>query len=244
MKALSLQGIGPRLARVAMALLLLPCAALAGGKAVLITNGDSVQVAGQRAGDGANTSTLAWRDAGTLRMDMGAQAGYLLMRDDKVYSVTQSGSETQVMELSVMMKMMQSMGRPGAKNNSKNPFGRVDSVAAIGATETVAGIKGRVYNMTWTNRDGDRQSDVAVLTNNPLVVEMTRAYVGIMDSMAGKGMTRAFHKALPGKDQGLLRVGDQFRVQSIRRIDLPASTFVLPAKPMDMQSLMGGMGGR
>lgn len=227
-----------------MVALLLPCAALAGGKASLVMDHVSVPATGQSMSGEVSAATVTWNDDDAVRMDMKGQSSYLLMRDGNVYSVSQSGGGAQVMELSVMMKMMQSMGRTAAKVGNKNPFGSVDSVAATGATEAVAGIKGRVYNMTWTNSGGDRQSGDAVLTDDPLVVEMTRAYIGIMDSMAGNGMSRAFQKALPGKDQGLLRVGKQFRVKSIRRAAPSASTFALPAKPMDMQSLMGSMGGR
>lgn len=186
------------------------------------------------------TATVTWRDADTVRMDFDDQNSYILMRQGKVYSVSGSGGETQVMSMSVVRKMVQSMGKSG----TRNPFGNVDSVEVTGATEIVAGIKGRAYHMTWTDGAGNRKSGSAVLTDDPLVVEMTRLYIGMMAGMVGEETTLAFQNALPGKRQGLLRMGDQFRVDSIRSADPPASTFALPAKPMDMQSLMGGMGGR
>ena len=231
-------------AAMAMTAWLLPCVALAGGEATLMIGGDPIHVAGQAMGDGSGKATVTWRDADTVRMDVGDQNGYLLMRDGKAYSVSHHNSEVQVMDLSVMMKMMRSMGRPGAKNKSDNPFGGVDSIEATGASETVAGIKGRVYRMHWTDGDGSRKSGHAVLTDDPLVVEMTRAYMSVMAGMVGEDTTRAFQRALPGKDHGLLRMNDQFRVDEIHRADSPESTFTLPAKPMDMQGLMGGMGGR
>lgn len=235
----------PRLvAAMAMTAWLLPCVALAGGEASLMIGGEPLRVAGQSMAGGSSAATVTWRDAETVRMDLGDQSSYLIMRDGKVYSVSQSGGEAQVMDMAVMTKMLQSMGRPGAKNKSKNPFGSVDSIEATGATETVAGIQGRVYHMAWTDGDGGKQSGDAVLTDDPLVVEMTHAYIAMMGGMVGEETTHAFQEALPGKDHGLLRVGDQFRITEIRRADPPESTFTLPAKPMDMQNLMGGMGGR
>jgi len=229
-----------RLRRAMMVALLLPCAALAGGKASLVMDRAPVSAAGQSMSGKTSTATVTWRDAETVRMDFDDQSSYLLMREGKVYSVSQSGGEAQVMDMSVMRKLMQSMGKSG----TENPFGNVDSVEATGATETVAGIKGRAYHMNWTDGAGSRQSGNAVLTDDPLVVEMTRVYIGVMAGMVGEDMPRAFQGALPGKNRGLLRMGDQFRVDSIRSAEPPASTFALPAKPMDMQSLMGGMGGR
>lgn len=236
---------GLSLLNAAIALLLLPCAAIAGGKATMITSTQTLQP-GRSAPTGGHseTSTITWRDAKTVRLDMGDQAGYLLMRDGKTYSVDQSDGETQVMDMSAMQQMVQSMGQKSSKNNSNNPFGSIDSVEATGATDTVAGVEGRVYRMSYTEANGAHKSAEMVLTDDPLVVEMTRVYFGALSGMAGADTTHTFLDSLPGKDRGLLRMGTQLRVDSISRADPSASMFELPAKPMDMQSLMGGMGGR
>jgi len=223
-------------------LLSLPCTVLAGGKATIITASQPMQPGRHSKSGASETMTVTWRDANTLRMDMGDQASYLIMRDGKAYSVTQAGGQVRVMDMSAMMKMMQSMGGQGAKSKSKNPFGRIESIEATGATDTVAGVTGRVYQMRWTEGDGRQKSGEAVLTDDPLVVEMTRAYLGSMSAMIGADNTQSFEKSLPDDDRGMLRMGDQFRIDSISRSDPPASTFTLPAEPMDLQSLMGGMG--
>lgn len=230
-----------RICSIATVALLLPCVALASGKAILINTSEPMQVGGQSIGGGSSEMTLTWRDADTMRMDLG-EGNAIINRDGKTYSISQSDGETQVMDMSAMMKMMQTVGGQAAK--SKNPFGGINSIKATGKTETVAGIKGRVYHMTWTNPGGSQESSDAVLTDNPLVVEMTRAYFGSMSGMTDADTASDWEAALPGKDRGLLRMGDQIRVKSISRSDAPASTFELPAKPMDLKSLMGGMGGR
>ena len=157
-------------------------------------------------------------------------------------SERKSGGEgkIQVIDLSGMSAMMQAMRGQGKKGD--NPFGSIDAVKATGASKTVAGIKGQVYQMTWTDPDGSQQSGDAVLTDNPLVVEMTQAYLNSMGAMIGAEYTRSYQDALPTDERGLLQVGDQFHVESIEQADPPASTFELPAKPIDMQSMMGGLG--
>lgn len=228
-----------RLWPLAAMLLLLPCIALAGGKATMKTTSQPIQVGAQPVGGGESTMTLVWRDAKTMRMDFGDDAA-LIIRDGKTYSISQSDGQIQVMDMAAMMKMMQAVSGQGTQG--KNPLGSIDSVKATGATETVAGIKGRVYHMTWTNPDGKQQSGDAVLTNDPLVVEMTVAWLGSMSGMVDADTANAFLDGLPSKDRGLLRMGNQIQVESVSRSDPPASTFELPAKPMDLQSLMGGMG--
>lgn len=226
---------------MAAIVVLLPCVALAGGKATMVTTSQPVQQPGRSATAGTPTTmTITWRDADTLRMDMGNEGDYFIMRDGKAYSVSQSDGETMVMDMEGMGAMVQAMANKGKKK--ENPFGSIDSVKATGATDTVAGVKGRVYHMTWTDPDGSHKSGDAVLTDDPLVVEMTRAYLGSMSTMVGAENTESFEKSLPDDDHGMLRMGDQFRIDSISRSDPPASTFTLPAEPMDLQSLMGGMG--
>lgn len=224
--------------------LLLSSTALAGGKATLVTTNQPTPQPGRSAPAGTSgpktEMTITWRDVDTLRMEMGDEGDYLLMRDGKAYSVSQSDGQTMVMDMEGMGAMVQAMASKGGQN--KNPFGSIDSVEATGKTDTVAGIKGRVYHMTWTDPDGSPKSGEAVLTDDPLAVEMTRAYFTSTGSMVGMDITNAFLDALPGKDRGLLRMGEQLQVESISRADPPASTFKLPAKPVSLREMMSGMG--
>ncbi len=211
----------------------LPLAAHAGGKAAF-TTGDSTHQA---------TMTLIWRDAANLRMQVGNQPGYFVVHQGKAYSVSEVGGTPRVMDMQGMMQMMLSIGGKAAQKQLMTDFGHVGSVQATGKTETVAGIEGRVYQMHWTDRDGASKSEHVVLTDNALVVEMTQAYFDSISAMYGSQGGLAFQKGFPGHDRGLLRVGDSFRLKSITNFNPPASTFELPAKPMDMQELMRGLGG-
>ena len=234
--------LGLSLLNAALALLLLPCAALAGGKATIVTTTQPIQQPGRSSTRAGTPSTMAitWRDAETMRMDPGDSADYMLVRDGKAYSVSQDGGETMVMDLAGMSAMVQAMASQGGEK--KNPFGSIDSVEATGATQTVAGVTGRVYHMKWTDPDGSRKSGDAVLTDDPLAVEMTRTYFSSMGRMFAADAANAFLNALPDNDRGLLRMGNQFHVESISRADPPDATFELPAKPVTLKELMSGMG--
>lgn len=215
-----------RLQCLAVALLLVPAAALAAGSARLRADTES----------GSTVMNVSWSGDGALRMDTSDSPGHFIVRDGKAYMVMQQGGRTLVMDLASMMKMAagQSGGLP-----SGNSFGRVESITATGASETVAGIEGRVYEVTWTDGDGKRRSGEVVLTDDPLVAEMTQAYLAAVQAMSGADTT-AYRQSLPEGERGLLRSGDDFRIESISGDAPAADAFELPAEPMDLQKMMQG----
>ena len=118
---------------------------------------------------------------------------------------------------------------------------RIKSVKATGDTQTVAGIKGEVYTLTAIDKKGQRKTMEAVFTSDPLVVEMTTAYLAFSESMIGAKNMSEFKNAFPKDKQGLLRLGDDMVVQSISNKKPAASTFELPAKPTNMNDMMKGL---
>lgn len=215
-----------RLQCLAAALLLVPLAALAGGNAALRAN----------SGGGGTDINISWSGDGELRMETGNSPGYFIVRGGKAYMVMQQGGRTLVMDLASMMKM--AAGQAGGMP-SGDTFGRVESIEATGASETVAGIEGRVYQVTWTDSDGKRRSGEVVLTDDPLVAEMTDAYLGAVQAMSG-AETDAYRGSLPEGERGLLRSGDDFRLESISGDAPPSGHFELPAEPMKLPDMMQG----
>lgn len=221
------------------AALLLPNLAFAGGKATITTATPPIHIEGQDNEAGADRLTLTWRDANTLRMEFGDPNHYMVMRDGKTYSVTLDGDGAQVMDMAGMSAMIQAMN-PNKEDD--NPFGDSESMKATSEHKTVAGIKGRVYQMQWNDPEESKpKSSEVVLTNDPLVIEMTHAYFNSMSAMIGAKYIDIFKDNLPAKASGLLQVGDDFTVESITKADPAAALFELPAKPMGLQSLLGGM---
>lgn len=209
---------------VLLTAMLLPLAALASGTATIQTSGDTMQ--------------LAWQDGGAVRMKTGERPGYMLMRDGKIYSVTMHEGKTRVMDISGMIKMFSAM----ASKKSKTPFGHIDSIEATGDSATVAGIDGHVYRVKVTESEGKTTTKETVLTDNPLVVEMTTAYVDALLSTLAPDIAQNLNAKLPADERGLLQSGDgDFKLVSISDAKPDPQLFELPAKPTSFGNMMKRM---
>lgn len=219
---------------LAIGLLTTALPALAGGQATL-----------EASGEGAGTMQLSWADEDTVRLDPGNQPAYMLVRDGKAYSVSNAGGQTMVMDLSSMSGAMQTQGGPSPSQQGTVANARsVDSMKATGTSETVAGIEGEVYEIAWTDGNGQKHTDEAVLTEDETVVEMTAAFRGFADTMGsvgGDGNPDAIGEKLKAENKGLLRFSNQMRVTAVSDGAPSADEFELPAEPMDMQKMLEGM---
>ncbi len=194
--------------------------------------------------NGSESNLMAWQDSHTIRFDMpSADEGYMLSRDGKVYMVNTkaAGGMPSVMEIGGMMQGFAKIANEG-EDGKASPLARhITSMKATGRKETVAGIEGDVYEVTSTDNKGKSQTVDAVFTNDPLAVEMTKAYLSLSEAMAGAEMVAEFKNALPNDKAGLLRMGDDMVVQSIAGTPPAADAFELPAKPVSMADMMTQM---
>ncbi|MDZ7663110.1 hypothetical protein [Thiohalophilus sp.] len=153
-----------------------------------------------------------------------------------------------VIDLSAMAGMMG--GRMGAEVPSTSPGTdravEVESFGATGEKEVVAGIQGEVYEIRWRDEDGRTHTDQAVLSDNPLAVELTsvmhevaRTYAEAMD----REHSGVVEDALSARGLGILRYGDM-RLTEISGESPGEKAFTLPAKPMDPSGMGGIPGGR
>lgn len=202
-----------------------------------------LQAAGSASLDnGDEVSELQWQDAQTVRIDMSGQAGYMLLRDGKVYMVNPAadGGMPPVMEVGAMMQdMADAFGDDDAQALSDDGVPRnIESVQNLGKTETVAGIRGHVHEIISTDKNGAPQSTEAVLSSDPLAAEMTDAWFAMVTGLLGPEQMTEFKEALPERRRGLLRVGDSMTVRAIRQDPPPASAFELPAEPVDFGQMM------
>lgn len=173
-------------------------------------------------------TTLEWRDVHTLRMQQAGEQQYVLLRDGKTYMVMSRGGKPMVIDVSSMKSMMNASGKDkGILSGSFKPTGK---------TETVAGIKGHVYHATWTDAAGQHKGD-AVLTSDRRAVELTQAYMTLIDAFSAENDAAAkLH--LPKSEPGLLRLGNDFRILSISDKTPPSKDFELPAKPTSLADMM------
>lgn len=203
---------------------LMPFTAWAAGTATIQVDGDS--------------NTMSWLDNNTVRFDMpGAEDSYMISREGKTYMVNPkaSGGMPPVMEVGDMIKGFAEM----AEDDETSVLTmRIKSAKATGETQSVAGIKGEVYTLTTIDKKGQSKTMDAVFTSDPLVVEMTAAYIAFSESIVGTKRVAEFKDAFPKGKRGLLRIGDDMTLQSISKSPPAASAFELPAKPTNMGDMM------
>lgn len=229
---------------VAIALLgVLPLSAWAGGRIVLDVGED----------DGERGTMEFEFDGDRLRMDMPQSdaQGYMLLRDSKVFMVTNQGGQPMVFDLSAMGQMFAGMMNH-ADLDVGNELNGVYRLEDTGRTETVAGIEGRVYLASYTDEDGTNRTDEMVIGSHPVLREFSQtmgAWGQALAASFGVDTARASYDEsmalIYGKGDGVLRFGNTYRIASLSQADIVASRFDLPANPQQMPNfgaLLSGAG--
>ena len=203
----------------------------------------------------APQATLEYSDDAQMRMGVPGQPGsYILVRDNNAYIVSQpSQGSAVVMDLGAMVKMMGESWSESVNSVQSAPEGMTTFVSLedTGRNETVAGIRGDVFILTYKDEQGNTQSDELVLTRDDDVREMTVALFQMGQQMgAALGAEDAsgndeFHREMAAQQRGVLRMGSSFRLVEIDSKGPGAGRFDLPAQPMampDLGSVFGGAG--
>ena len=182
-----------------------------------------------------------------LRIDIGQQDSYMLLIDGTVYSVTRSAGEYMVVDVSQAMSMFGSAIRSAAPGAADS---RVESFQATGRKETVAGIDGEVYLVSYIDHEGKAQQGEMVLSEDPRTIGFRDAIFSfarsISKSMGEEIDPQQLQYQLLDKDLGVLRYGKDMTVSSIKPGAVDDARFTLPAEPMDLSGLggiLGGLGG-
>ncbi len=231
------------LRKLALALLLAPTLAAAGGTAKLTAIDNNGR---------PFSATVEFADMGRIRAASPQRPeGYLLARDKKIYNITRVNGQQVVMEAADLMRV--------AGKLMPSPTAALEEVSAIISLkptkrrETVAGITGTVHELVYEDGRKNRRTEELVLAKNPTASEFTTAAIHLGKTLA----TLAGTVIPPGADdlvariqadgQGLLRFGDRFRLNSIdsntpasSRFEMPQGSFQIP----DLRGLIPGLGGR
>jgi hypothetical protein len=214
-----------------------PISAVAGGSAVI-----EMQRAVLPGSAETGQSRVAWRDLENVRMEMPGNGSYILEQAGKVYSVAMIGGQMRVLDMASMMKManVAAMSGPGQMPG----VGTVSNFTDTGQTRVEAGIEGRVYSVDIEGESGETHRTEMVLTKDPLVRDMTKAYLGMMAAMVGSVSPDAtagdWLSNMPHPYDGILAVKDQYKLVSVSDQTPDASKFDLPGKPLDLGTLMNG----
>ncbi|MFN3714570.1 MAG: hypothetical protein ACK4SX_13005 [Alcanivoracaceae bacterium] len=194
---------------------------------------------------GDHTMTVSVRDDRTVRMDV-AKDTFMLLKGGKSYSVRRDGNRWVAMDLAEMQKMFAGMG--GVASDDDDDEGGEISFRDTGRTETVAGYRGKVYEVT----DDEGERTEMVLTDHRDIMAITRGMANLgmqaASNMSGEkapGM-ELLSSMFPGGNGGMLRQGRDMVLVSVDKTSKPASFYDLPAgtvmESMPAMPAMPGMG--
>jgi len=182
------------------------------------------------------TVNVSW-SGDSLRMDFPgqAQAGFLLLKDDKGYMVSEMQGQTVIMEMAKLKAMAEGMGGadPAIANQQAS---EVTSLEATGETETVAGLEGDVYQLTWVDKAGTAHTDELVLSDNVQIRELSAGFDAYQQSVTGE--PDAIAAALAERELGLLRFGDRFRLTALSTESPASERFTLPEDAKTLEDMM------
>lgn len=216
--------------------------------AMLLANPLWADVIGGWQMKGGHQLKVAYRDDQHIRMDVGQ--GYLLLKGDKVYSVSQQGKKWVAMDMSAMVEIMKQMGGMAMLQQQKQTIDDTDvSFSKTGRSETVAGVKGEVYQISIKHKGGKSKQGEVVLSNDKRLKTLSAATSELMGKMVGSMMGgsnpfagQAHLFSAPGG--GLLRYEQDMKLVELKETKLGGDYFDLPegVEMMEMPA-MPGMGG-
>jgi hypothetical protein len=201
---------------------------------------DATVVYKMKSRDGSGMQTILYVDKQHVRVDMNSgsvdRVMTMMKLGDKVYAIT--GKTVQ--DMSQLAAMMGAMGKGGSNHSKHAPIEYKDT----GKTETIAGIKGKVYSFV----ERGKQHEVVLGENNDLqaavlgVVEISKSMVGANNMLSMTGDQVQQDVSL--KNMAMLRLDDVVHLESITTDSIPDSVFELPSKPQSFGAGMGGMFGK
>ncbi|MBN2854815.1 MAG: hypothetical protein JXK51_01075 [Halothiobacillaceae bacterium] len=186
---------------------------------------------------------LAWLSDQQLRMDISRPPAEILLEHGALYAITQIGGMPIVANVADVDQMARALGHGGVFSGQidKQLAKSISAFEATGRNETVAGIVGAVYQITWQDNQGKSHTDEAVLTKNATVVELSRALQNL-STAAHKGWD-ARSAEIIHKGFGVLRYGKEYQLRSVSAQAPSASALALPAQSIDVQKLIRGFAG-
>ena len=200
-------------------------AALAGKATIASSDGSSAEF--EYAGD-------------MLRMSSPQGGGYMLIRDKTMYMVSMQDGTPMVISASAMMKGIgQAMPQVGASAFTSEFISMEDT----GRNETVAGIKGDVYEFSYRDENGKTITEELVVSDDDRALEFRDALFS-MSTVAEAISTpdaveqgREMQERFENMNLGVLRYGAEMKVTAISGETIQAERFELPAEPMNLQGL-------
>ena len=181
-----------------------------------------------------------------VRMSTGAGDEYALIRDGQFYLVSYEDGEAMVIDGGSLMRGFASMMPDVAPDGLRAD---VVSLEATGSAETIAGLKGKVFELRTRDENGVEIVEELVLSDAKEAREFSGALILMADTVAQLLPTAdekpmdALTSRLAAMKAGILRYGDEVLIASISSAKIARNRFELPAEPMDLSGLGGMMSG-
>lgn len=191
--------------------------------------------------------TFSWQTPERSRLDTPNETAHVIAVEGKAWGVARVAGHPVAMDLDQLAALL---GQPTALARLGPDAvvpSQITALEPTGQTETIAGVTGERYRVSWIDSEGRARIDEAVLTDDPLVVEMQDALLGGMTRAIARGTGTRGHEAaqreLERRGLAVLRFGEDFRLESISGDSQPDERFAMPSKPIDLQQLMRGVMG-
>ncbi len=197
-------------------------------------------------------ATLVTRDNKHVRMNVSPD-NYMLLQKNKVYAVSkEDDGKWMVMDMS-QMKAMASGGIAGLMAGAKTPLPPQNKEYTVkyektGKKEQIAGYEGVVYNAKTMEGGKIVSQNEIVLCNHDDLKKVNDAWaaiaMGMSDIMGDKtagSLEKAAKEANAAGYGGMLRYGDEMKLESLKKQSLDNSTYQIPpgAEVMNIGAMPG-----
>lgn len=229
-----LSGAAPRLGPIILAgisALVLPASAALAGSAT-ITSAEG------------NSAVFEYTDT-MLRMGTGIETSYAVLRDGTLYAVSTENGQPMVIDAGSMMRGFAGTAAQMAPGDLNAEF---LGMTNTGRSETVAGIRGDVYEVRFRDEDGVERSEEIVLSKDKRALEFRDALALMLDVFSelneavATAKSRDIQAELTDMDAGVLRFGSEMKITAIDSEAVDPARFELPAAPVNLESLGGMLG--
>ncbi|MEM1401923.1 MAG: hypothetical protein AAGG55_01215 [Pseudomonadota bacterium] len=220
---------------------------LASTGAVLLTATAATSLsAGTATMQSADGEQIVWEyqeDAVRMNID---NAQWVVIRGGSFYLVSYEDGEAMVIDGGSMMRGFASMMPDVAPAGLQAD---VVSFEATGRSETIAGLRGDVYELRIRDEDGQETVEELVLSDSKEAKEFSEALILMAETVAQlapdaeESSVDALSSRLRAMNAGVLRYGQEVLISSISSEKIADVRFELPAEPMDFGGLGGMMGG-
>ena len=197
-------------------------------------------------------ATLVTRDNQHIRMNV-APDNYMLLQKGTVYAVSKDeDGQWMAMDMS-QMKALTAGGLAGLLTGAKTPMPSQDKEYTVkyektGKKEQIAGYTGVVYTAKTLEGGKIVSQDEVVLCNHDDLKKVNDAWAGIavgMSDLMGEKTAGSIEKATKEANAagygGMLRYGDEMKLESLKKQALDNSTYEIPpdAEIMNIGAMPG-----